>query len=185
MTDLDVHLPAIAAGDPDAFARWLAGAEEPLRRSLRRFAASVDTEAILQECLLRTWQVAPRVSPDGRPNALLRMAHRIARNAAIDAVRRRRDQGVDPAWLEEGLGAVEPALPDPVLRKAIAQCREELPPTPASAWSARMDTKGARHDRELAERCGMTLNTFLKNIGRARRLLRECLEHKGITLGAS
>jgi RNA polymerase sigma-70 factor (ECF subfamily) len=51
--DLDRHLPAIAAGDPDAFAPWVAGAEPALRDSLRPFAARVDTEAVLQEALLR------------------------------------------------------------------------------------------------------------------------------------
>ena len=45
---------------------------------------------------------------------------------------------------------------------------------------ARFDDGGARHDRELAARLGMTLNTFLKNIGRARKLLIECLERRGV-----
>ena len=30
----------------------------------------------------------------------------------------------------------------------------------------------------------MTLNTFLKNIGRAKKLLRDCLGRRGITLEA-
>jgi len=72
--DLDAHLAAIATGDADAFGRWVAGAEAPLRGALRSFAARVDTEAILQEALLRVWQVAPRVALDGKPNALLRFA---------------------------------------------------------------------------------------------------------------
>ena len=66
------------AGDKDAFAAWLAGAERPVRISLRSFAVKVDTEAVLQEALLRVWQVAPRVRPDGRSNALLRFALRSA-----------------------------------------------------------------------------------------------------------
>ena len=90
MIDLDAHLPSIASGDAPAFGRWLAGAEEPVRRSLRSFAAVVDAEAVLLETLLRVWQVAPRVERDGQPNALLRVALRIARNAAIDEVRRAR-----------------------------------------------------------------------------------------------
>ena len=90
MIDLDAHLPAIQAGDADAFGRWLAGAEPGLRESLRSFAASVDTEAVLQESLLRTWQVAPRVVSDGKPNTLLRLAVRIARNLAVSERRRLR-----------------------------------------------------------------------------------------------
>ena len=86
--DLDTHLSAIALGDAGAFGRWLAGAEPRLRDSLRPFAARVDTEALLQETLLRAWQVAPRHAPDGRPNSLLRLSMRIARNLCIDNARR-------------------------------------------------------------------------------------------------
>ena len=64
--DLDAELPSIIAGDADAFGRWLAGAERPVRESLRSFAAVIDAEAVLQEALLRVWQVAPRFQPDGR-----------------------------------------------------------------------------------------------------------------------
>ena len=66
MIDLDDQLAAIAAGDPDAFGRWVAGAEHELRASLASFAAAVDSEVIVQETLLRMWQVAPRVERDGR-----------------------------------------------------------------------------------------------------------------------
>ena len=67
MNDLDVHLSAIVSGDPEAFGRWVAGCELRLRRSLASFAGSVDVEAVLQETLLRVWQVAPRLEPDGNP----------------------------------------------------------------------------------------------------------------------
>lgn len=50
----------------------------PIHQSLRSFAAKVDTEAVLQESLLRVWQVAPKVVPDGRENCLLRLGVRIA-----------------------------------------------------------------------------------------------------------
>ena len=183
--DLDVHLPSIAAGDDRAFAALLAGAEEPVRRSLRSFAALVDTEAVLQEALLRVWQVAPRVERDGRPNALLRLALRIARNAAVDEVRRARVAPTEPEALERALhavdaGDVEGALPDPLLRRAIERCREGLPPAPRRAFEAR--ATGGRADRDLAEAEGMQLNTFLKNVGRARTLLIECLGKAGVVV---
>ncbi len=185
MIDLDSHLQAIAAGDARAFGLWLAGAERPLRASLRSFASRIDTEAVLQEALLRVWQTAPRVKADGKPNALLRVAHRIARNAAIDAVRRAKVEPVDPQTLEREGGSVEPWTPDPALKKAIAECREKLPKAPAKALAARLDGPGAHHDRDLAARCEMGLNTFLKNIGRAKQLLRDCLGRRGITVGVA
>jgi DNA-directed RNA polymerase specialized sigma24 family protein len=177
--DLDVHLPAIALGDANAFAAWLAGAEAPVRRSLRSFAAAVDVEAVLQEALLRVWQVAPRVRTDERPNALLRFAMRVARNAAIDEVRRTRPV----AWELEGEGSVEPELPDPLLRAAIERCRDRLTGPPRLAFDARLEA-GARSDAELADAVQMRLNTFLKNVGRARALLIECLRRAGVALEA-
>ena len=41
---------------------------------------------------------------------------------------------------------------------------------------------GGGHDLDLAEGLGMRLNTFLKNVGRAKSLLAECLRKSGITL---
>src|SRR6185295_3065115 len=108
--DLDIHLTALAAGDAGAFGRWLAGAEPCLRASLRPFAARVDTEAALQEALLRTWQVAPRHTPDGRPNSLLRLAQRIARNLCIDEARRARAAPMEEEALEQVM-ALEEASP--------------------------------------------------------------------------
>lgn len=95
--DLDVHLEAIGAGDTQAFARWVAGAEPPVRASLARFAAQVDVEIVVQEALLRAWQAAPRVQRDGRGNCLLRFTLRAAQNLAIDEVRHRRREVVRPA----------------------------------------------------------------------------------------
>lgn len=115
--DLDEELEAIKAGDTRAFARWVAGAELSLRAELRRFASVVDVEAVLQEALLRTWQVAPRVARDGEANCLLRLSSRIAKNLAIDHARRSRSTSLDTAGPEP---AVEPpAPPDPFLRRAV------------------------------------------------------------------
>ena len=85
MADLDRYLPAIAAGDPDAFGHWVAGAEPRVRLSLSSFATRVDTEAVVQETLLRVWQVAPRFRPDGRPDGLVRLAVRIAGRFPLEA----------------------------------------------------------------------------------------------------
>jgi RNA polymerase sigma-70 factor (ECF subfamily) len=187
MEDLDEHLPAIAAGDPDAFGRWLAGAELPIRASLRGFAVHLDTEALLQETLLRVWQVAHRVVTDGRGNALLRLALAIARNLALSELRRAR---ADPREVEEleraawnAAGAsVEPAAPDPILRRVIEACRRALPRQPALALQLRLEAAGGESDDVLAVRAGMKRNTFLQNFGRARKLLAACLAARGIEI---
>lgn len=182
VVDLDAHRAGIVAGDVEAFGAWLAGAEPRIRGSLRSFAADVDTEAVLQEALLRIWQVAPRVKPDGRPNALLRFGVRVARNLAIDEVRRlgaRPRASADFEALPEP--SVEPLRIDPWLRRLIAACREELPTKPAAVLSARLEGEGLP-DRDLARRLGMKLNTFLQNFTRARRALAACLARKGVDL---
>lgn len=182
--DTDAELPAIMAGDADAFGRWLAGAERPVRESLRSFAAVVDAEAVLQEALLRVWQVAPRFVPDGRPNGLVRLAVRIARNLAVSEVRRLRAVPAEPADLEAALAEAEraPRPPDPLLRDAIRACREALPDKPRRALDARLGGAGGAEDLDLAAALGMRLNTFLQNFTRARQLLAECLRRRGVLL---
>jgi len=180
--DLDVHLPAIAAGDTEAFGMWMAAAEVVLRRSLRGAASRVDVEAVLQETLLRIWQIAPRIAMDGRPNAVLRLALVTARNLVVTEIRRARVDPVPDDALERMLAeaAVDPGASDPLLRAAIRKCHEGLPAKPMQALRARLTAGGAEPDRMLAARLDMSLNTFLQNLTRARRLLLECLERHGI-----
>ena len=93
----------------------------------------IDVEAVLQEALLRVWQVAPRFVPDGAPNGLLRLAVRIARNLAVSEVRRTRATPVEAIEV-----AIEISEPDPMLRQAIAECRDQLPAKPRQALDARL-----------------------------------------------
>jgi RNA polymerase sigma factor (sigma-70 family) len=179
-------LPAIAAGDVQAFASWLAEAEPRIRSSLSRFARSVDTEAVLQETLLRLWKVAARVQPDPRGDSLVRLGVQIAHNLAIDHARRdkRRERAAE-AQQFEGDPELDEAPPDPLLRDLIRGCSAKLPEQPAAALACRLENRGAEPDEALAERLGMRLNTFLKNFGRARQLLLECLAKAGVELSGS
>jgi RNA polymerase sigma-70 factor (ECF subfamily) len=185
--DHDVHLAAIQSGDADAFGRWVAGTEATLRSSLGSFAALVDTEAVVQESLLRVWQVAPRFERDGRPNGLLRLALRIARNLAISERRRVHTDFVDDSALDERafLAASTPVTSsDPLLRRLIEECRSRLPEKPMQALLARLAAAGSEPDELLAERLAMRLNTFLQNFTRARKLLASCLRGHGVDLEA-
>ncbi len=183
--DRDALLPAIAAGDVQAFAVWLRDAEPRVRLSLARFARAIDTEAIVQETLLRIWQVAARIEPDPRGDTLIRVAVQIAHNLSIDHVRRSRRLAL--AEQRELLAlaadrADESPPPDPLLRDVIARCMAKLPPQPSASLIARLQNVGAEADEALAARLGMQLNTFLKNIGRARQLLVDCLKARGVSV---
>lgn len=185
MTDLDVYLAEIVAGDARAFAGWMSHAEQPLRRSLGSFAGQVDVEAVLQESLLRVWQVAPRFVADGRPNGLLRLAHRITRNLAISEIRKLRTTPVAPEVMAAGIDEqqrVDPRPPDPHLRRLIQACRDKLPSKPKAALSARLEASGWTPDASVASSLGMKKNTFLQNFTRARKLLVECLRKHGVDL---
>lgn len=181
MTDLDVFLPGIVRGDVQMFASWMSRAEPTVRATLRSFAASIDVEAVLQESLLRVWQVASRFEPDGRPNGLVRFTIRIARNLAVSEVRRTRATPVEADSLDTAT-AVEVRDPDPMLRKAIVQCRDALPAKPRQAFDARLASAGGRDDVEIAESLNMRLNTFLQNFTRARQMLADCLRKKGVDI---
>jgi RNA polymerase sigma-70 factor (ECF subfamily) len=181
--DLDVHVQAIVGGDPRAFGAWLAGAEPGVRDSLRSFAAAIDVESVLQETLLRVWQIAPRFAPDGRGNGLLRLAITIGRNLAVSEVRRTRAH-LHGGEVPEDFPDPEPPVGarDPILRRAIGECRDKLPPRPRQAFDARLASAGGQADDALAATCGMRLNTFLQNFTRARQLLAECLGRRGVTV---
>ncbi len=177
MMNLDVYRDAISEGDADAFADFLSHAELPLRQSLRSFARLLDIEAVVQEAALRLWQVAPKFTADGGENGLLRLLLRIGRNLAIDEVRRRHREVVE---LDHDLPDLQASPPDPMLRKALADCLERLPEQPRRAMSARIESGGAEADGMIALACNMRVNTFLQNITRARKLLVSCLENKGV-----
>ena len=188
-TDDAAYLPRIAAGDTAAFGAWMTSAERPVRDSLRSFAGRVDTESVIQETFLRVWQVAPSIVSDGKPNNLVRVALRIARNLAISETRRLRTAAAYGEELEglEGLDALghgSSRPPDPMLRRLIAACRERLPEKPAQALTARLQNEGSDADATLAEQLGMTKNTFLQNFTRARKLLAQCLTENGVDLDA-
>jgi RNA polymerase sigma-70 factor (ECF subfamily) len=183
MPDLDQDLAAIQGGDPEAFGRWVAAAETTVRLCLRTFATQVDTEAVVQETLLRVWQVAPRFVPDGRANGLLRLAVRIARNLAVTETRHRGPGLPDHGRADDSETLLAaPIVVDPLLRKAIEDCGAELPDKPAQVLAARLAAGGREPDEALAAGLSMRLNTFLQNFTRARRLLADCLRRRGVDL---
>ena len=92
--------------------------------------------------------------------------------------------GEDTDAAEVETAGATPFGPDPFLRRAIAECHEKLPPTPAEVLACRLQSAGAEPDQTLAERLGMRLNTFLQNFTRARKLLAECLEKRRVDIRA-
>lgn len=170
----------IVERDGEALARWLARCEDGMRRSLRKFAQTVDIEVILQETALRVWQAAPQVTPDGRPAFLLRWATRVARNLAVDSLRH--SGVVTPPIDVEDLEAPPAPPADHLLRQRISVCFAKLTPKLKKAINARMQDGGEAPDRELAQIAGMTFDAFRQNVARARAALELCLSGFGINV---
>ncbi len=183
MSSIDSAFAKARTGDRDAFADWMGSVELPIRLSLRRFVQAVDVEGVVQETLLRMWvlsQDQERVL-EGE-NASLRFALGVARNLARAEARRfGRERLLPPENLPEPAIEPEPTA-DPGLRRAILECVQKLAAKPLQALRARMQLSSLMADREIAARAGMTLNTFLQNIVRARKQVANCLERKGIAL---
>jgi DNA-directed RNA polymerase specialized sigma24 family protein len=183
MTEIDALWLRVCDGDQVAFGDWMGRVERPIRRSLIPFARAVDAESVVQETLLRMWvQARDRVQELSGDDASLRFAAGMARNLARNMARKYgRELHLPPEGMPEPSVAPEPPA-DPFLRRAIAECFGRLAKKPLLAMRARLADGHHRDDGTLAEQLGMTLNTFLQNIVRARQQLAKCLGAKGVKL---
>ena len=166
-----------------AFADWMGAVEAPIRRSLSRFVHAIDVESVLQETLLRMWLYAQDRGAELKGEAAsLRFAIGMARNIARSEARRMgRITLLPPDDMPEVEVQPEPP-PDPGRRRARQECLAALKGKPLVALRARLDSVGVEPDRELARNVGMTLNTFLQNIVRARNSMAECLRRRGVVI---
>lgn len=98
----DMLIARIAAGDRrsfDVFARR--HGDFLFASAVRMMRDSFEAQDAVQETLLRVWQKAGTWRPDGGASVRT-WVYRIAYNICIDALRRRRPQGVLPETLESG-----------------------------------------------------------------------------------
>lgn len=183
MSEADLAFERARRGDVGAFANWMALVERPVRGSLRRFARAIDVESALQETFLRMWIAGQdRGRAFTGENASLRFALRIARNVALEEVRRARlDHLVSLDELDPSSEpSIDPTPPsDPGLLRAIKDCVSRLRGKPRDALLARLARGHELHDRDVAASLGMAVNTFLQNVVRARKAVALCLEGKG------
>lgn len=183
MSGIDRLFAAARAGNPEAFARWMGSVELPIRLGLRPYAGAIDVEAVMQEMFLRMWLLAQDAKRElTGENASLRFAIGVARNLArAEARRYRRERFLPPEDLPET--PVDPApISDPKLRQRIQECLKQLVGAPRRALEARLRLGDRLPDRAIAERAGMTKNTLLQNIVRARRQIAACLEKHDVRL---
>jgi RNA polymerase sigma factor (sigma-70 family) len=169
-------LAGLAAGEPDAAAAFV-----------RRFQARVygvaitivgdpaAAEDVAQEAFVRAWRHAG--SYDGRRGRVVTWLLTIARNAAIDAVRVRRAEPLDPDVIASRLqgagGAVDDRVP-PDERERVRAALAELPDAQRRALF--LAAYGGRTAREIGELERAPVGTIKTRIRAAMLKLHEALE---------
>jgi RNA polymerase sigma-70 factor (ECF subfamily) len=116
--DLSDHECAAAAreGDHAAFSELVRRHQDAVYRFvLRMLGSREEALEVAQDAFLRAWQALPQWQPEAQFRTWL---FRIASNAALDALRRRRIVGFEP--LAEGFDAAS-AEPDPEKRLELKQ----------------------------------------------------------------
>jgi DNA-directed RNA polymerase specialized sigma24 family protein len=168
-------------GNQRAIGDWMGRVERPIRRSLSSYSQAVDTEGVVQEALNRMWLYSQERGHELTGKAAsLRFAIVMARNLARNLARKHgREVLLPPEDMPEPV--VEPeSPPDPFIQRAIRECFRKLARKPLAAMQARLRFGAGQPDRAIAEMVGMTVNTLLQNVVRARKQLARCLEGRGI-----
>ena len=171
--DDEVHLVRLAAsGDVAAFeALYRANVARVHALCLRMLGDREAAEELTQDVFVRAWERLGSFRGESRFATWL---HRVAVNAALDALRKRarwRERfatSPDPDVLVEA-PSIGPRTGDADLERAIAA----LPPRARSVFVLH-DIEGHAH-REIAALTGTAVGTSKAHLHRARRLLREAL----------
>lgn len=174
----DALMAQVAARDTSAL-RLLADRHGEIgwRIAYRMLGDRQEAEDVAQEALLRLWQNADRWQPGG--SGVAAWLTRVATNACLDRLRRRRFVGDDaiPERADESPLADE-AIEEDEVRNAVANCIEALPERQRAAIV--LTYYEERHNRMAAEILAMQVKAFESLLFRARGSLRDCVESKGV-----
>ncbi len=186
MTDVDTALMDRACqGDMNAFAEVF----EPLRGVLHAVACRLvgpdDADDVVMETFLRAWQALPRFN---RRSALKTWLYRIARNGAVDVLRRKQRRNELFLGSTEADEPVEYDLPDtthPGPDQLVAQAEDaawvlaalaRLPALHRVALELRY-ADGLAYG-EIAAATGVSIGTVMSRLFNGKRKLRKLLEEK-------
>jgi RNA polymerase sigma-70 factor (ECF subfamily) len=171
------EIRAVAAGDQSAFSR-LIGRESP---RLLRFAQTIlgnaeEAEDVVQETLIKLWEVAANWTPDARIGTWL---HTVTYNRSVDRLRRRRDF-VDESALD-GLADPSPLaqanLEQGELTRSVREAVARLPHRQRSA--VLLFHLQELPQSEAARVMGISESAFESLLARGRRQMRQWLSAPG------
>lgn len=153
-------------GDLDAFEELVRSCQAPIYRfALRMVRDPATAEDVTQEAFLRAYRMLPRFRGEAKFTTWL---YRIARNAAVDTMRR----GAHQRRLAER-AEPPPAADDPALRMTIAAAVDGLPPHLREAFVL-IEVMGLSY-REATVVLGVPSGTLKSRMHAARRTLMEVL----------
>lgn len=173
---------ALGAGDPRALetfhARYGATVFGYLLHVMRERAAAED---VFQTVMTEVWRRASRYDPER--GSLATWVLTIARSRAIDELRRRRPEPLDPADLPEpggpGGGAAAPAPQDAVLdRWRMAHLLSRLPADERRLLELRF--YGELSQSEIGAQTGLPLGTVKSRMVRGLERLRGFMDEEGL-----
>jgi RNA polymerase sigma-70 factor (ECF subfamily) len=170
---LGIWLADVAREDTDALALVYGRTSARLLAVLLRLVRRRDlAEEILHDVYLRVWDRAGAYDP-AKGSAMAWLVA-IARNAALDHLRRHRREV--PLEADEGEGPADPfdLAQSSAARRALAACLDELEPEPRRCVILAYRT-GLTYD-DLACRLGRPVGTVKSWIRRSLLRLRACLE---------
>jgi RNA polymerase sigma factor (sigma-70 family) len=174
----DALMARVAARDGDAL-RLLAERHAQIgwRIAYRMLADASEAEDVAQEAMLRLWQHADRWQAGG-PGVAAWLT-RVATNACLDRIRRRRFVGEDavPERADESPLA-DAQIEEDDVRNAVTACIEALPDRQRAAVV--LTYYEEQQNRAAADILAMQLKAFESLLFRARASLRECVEKKGV-----
>lgn len=179
MENDDALMARVAARESDAL-RILADrhASVPWRIAYRMLADPAEAEDVAQDSLLRLWQYADRWQSGG-PGVAAWLT-RVATNACLDRIRRRRRFTSDEAVPERADDAMlaDEVMEDDEMRVAVAACIEALPDRQRA--SVVLTYYEEQPNKLAAEILAMQIKAFESLLFRARATLRDCIEGKGV-----
>ena len=183
---IDVALIAAArSNDPEAFAALVKKYLAPVYSFVRRFTGRPeDAEDITQETFIKVWQNFNRYDERRSFTAWL---FRIARNTAIDWVRRRRDHAFSDFERDDGSNAlIETVADETMLPDALADQAQDLiflEKLLAQLSPAQREVILLRHEtgmtfEEMSEAMNVPLNTIKSRYRRALAVLQALVHQK-------
>jgi RNA polymerase sigma-70 factor, ECF subfamily len=169
---------ALRAGDAAALetfhARYGAAVFSYLLHVLRDRPAAED---VFQTVMTEVWRRAGRFDPER--GSLITWALTIARSRAIDELRRRRPEPLDPAALPEPASASAPAPQDQALdRWRMAHLLSQLPADERRLLELRFYAE--RTQTEIAAETGLALGTIKSRMVRGLERLRGLMDEEGL-----